>query len=93
MSDLILSELKEISKLLRLQKQVLTMDDFCTYTGFSKGHAYKLTSTNRIRFYKPLGKAIFFDLEDVVEFLKTNEIKSNGSFHKNVENYFINKSK
>lgn len=90
MENLILAELKEISKLLRLQKQVLTLNDFCTYTGFSKDHVYKLTSSNRIKFYKPLGKAIFFDLEDVLEFLKSNAVNNNKENEKKTNSYFIN---
>lgn len=73
--DIIIKELREIRRLLSLQKSVLTLEEFCIYAGISKNQAYHLTSENKIRFYRPHGKLIYFDLEDVKDFLLQNPVK------------------
>lgn len=75
MEDL-LKELREIKYLLALNKCVLTMDEFCVYAGISKHQAYHLTSENKIKYYRPHGKLIYFDVEDVKEFLLQNPIEN-----------------
>ena|ERR1022692_3194247 len=70
----ILQLLKEIKRTQGLQKDVFNMDDFCCYTGMSKDHAYHLTSSGKIKFYRPCGKLIFFEAEDVKNFLKQNPV-------------------
>lgn len=72
----IISLLKEINLKLGLQKEVFNMDDFCAFTGFSKEYAYQLTSKRILRFFRPSGKQIFFDAEDVKSFLKQNPCSS-----------------
>ena len=51
--------LNRIEQLLAGQKNVLTFDEACTYTGIS--YMYKLTCGSRIPHYKPNGKNIYFD--------------------------------
>ena len=51
--------LNRIEQLLAGQKNVLTFDEACTYTGISR--TYKLTCGSRIPHYKPNGKNIYFD--------------------------------
>lgn len=60
-----------------LNKEVITLQEFCTYAGISKSRAYKLTSGRKVPFYRPFGKKIYFDLQEVVEFLKRNRVESN----------------
>lgn len=67
--------LKELLQRQGFQKEIFNMEDFCAYTGFSKTYAYHLTSTNKIKFYRPSGKLIFFDAEDVKNFLKKNPVE------------------
>ena len=80
--DELLRELKEIKALLASQKNVLTMDEFCFYAGISKHQAYHLTSENKIKFYRPHGKLIYFDIEDVKEFLLQNPIQAQNTINK-----------
>ena len=72
----LLKELREIKSLLALNKFVLTMDEFCVYAGISKHQAYHLTSENKIKYYRPHGKLIYFDVQDVKEFLLQNPIEN-----------------
>lgn len=53
--------LSRIEQLLTGQKNVLTFDEACTFTGISRTYMYKLTSGSRIPHYKPGGKNIYFD--------------------------------
>ncbi|MDP2420090.1 helix-turn-helix domain-containing protein [Sediminibacterium sp.] len=79
MSELI-KELRDIKSLVALNKDILTMDEFCAYAGISKHQAYHLTSENKIKFYRPHGKLIYFDIEDVKEFLLQNPVNKKNKF-------------
>ena len=72
MTTEILQELQEIKQLLAFNKKVWSLDDFCAYTGLSKSYAYRLTGDGKVSFFKPFGKVIFFDADEVIEFLKQN---------------------
>lgn len=61
--------------LLLAQKKALTFMQACTYTGFKPSYMYKLTSQGRIPFYKPQGKAIFFDLDELSTWCLSNRNK------------------
>lgn len=86
----ILNEMKIIKKLLQLNKQVINLEEFCLYAGISKHQAYHLTSNNKIKFYRPFGKLIFFDIDEVIEFLKQNPVTDKHNSNKQALN-FLNK--
>lgn len=85
----ILKELQEIKKLLGLQKEMLTLEEFCVYTGISKSHVYHLISSGKIEFYKPFGKLIFFEKETVIEMLKQNPFTSEANKQNKVAKYLM----
>jgi excisionase family DNA binding protein len=64
--------LSNIENLLTSQKTVLNFDEVATYTGLSKSHLYKLTSTGGIPCYKPNGKNIYFKKLELDEWLLQN---------------------
>lgn len=53
-------------------KNVLNLDDVAMLTGFSKSHLYKMTCENRIPFYKPNGKHIYFDRAEIEAWMLRN---------------------
>jgi excisionase family DNA binding protein len=57
--------LERIENLLVLNKTVLNMHEAALLTGLSLSHLYKLTSTGGIPCYKPTGKAIYFNREEL----------------------------
>ena len=77
--------LKSIEDLLLSQKTVLNFSEVVSYTGLSKSHLYKLTSTGGIPCYKPRGKHIFFPKLEIDEWLlqkrkaTTEEIETEAS--------------
>lgn len=50
-------------------KAVLTTEELAVYTGWSKSYIFKLTSTHKLPFSKPLGKKIYFDRAVIDAFL------------------------
>ncbi|CDN31766.1 putative excisionase [Mucinivorans hirudinis] len=68
--------LDTIERLLRGQKSVLTFEEGCEFTGLSKTYMYKLTHRNKIPFFKPHGKNIYFSREELEKWLMRNQTKS-----------------
>ena len=93
MNKELLYELREIKHLLSLQKRILNLDEFCSYTGISKSHVYHLTSTGKIKCYRPFGKMIFFDVEEVIEILKQNPIAGERQRATKIEKYLLKQIK
>ena len=69
--------LSNIETLLLSQKTVLNFDEVALYTGLSKSHLYKLTSTGGIPCYKPRAKHIYFEKVEIDKWLLSNKKKSN----------------
>ncbi len=57
------NRLIRMEQLLMANKEVLTLEEACQYTGISSSYMYKLTSTEKILHFKPRGKFIYFERE------------------------------
>lgn len=66
------NRLCNIESLLLSQKTVLNFDEVATYTGLSKSHLYKLTSSGGVPCYKPQGKQIYFSKSEIDKWLLQN---------------------
>ena len=75
---LILERLDRLERLLIANKEVLTFEETCDYTGISRSYLYKLTAAGNIPHSKPNGKLIFFERKKIVRWLLQNERKSIG---------------
>ena len=64
--------LRNIETLLLSQKTVLNFDEVVAYTGLSKSYLYKLTCSGGIPCYKPQGKHIYFNKQEVEQWLLQN---------------------
>ncbi len=71
----ILERLDRLERLLIANKEVLTFDETCDYTGISRSYLYKLTAAGQIPHSKPNGKLIFFEREKIVRWLLQNQRK------------------
>jgi len=69
--------LANIEALLLSQKTVLNFDELAVYTGLSKSHLYKLTSSGGIPCYKPNGKHIFCEKAEIDQWLLRNRKATN----------------
>ncbi len=66
-------QMAHVTNLLLTQKEVLTMEECCLYTGLSKAYLYKLTHFRHIPFYKPNGKKIYFKRTELDSWLLSNK--------------------
>lgn len=57
-------------------KKVMTMREVSEFTGFSMAQLYVLTRTRAIPHSKPNGKTIFFDKNELNEWLLKNKIET-----------------
>jgi len=65
-----------LERLLIANKEVLTFEETCEYTGISRSYLYKLTSSGNIPHSKPNGKMIFFEKRKLNDWLLQNSRKS-----------------
>jgi excisionase family DNA binding protein len=72
----ILQRLTNIEYSIQGQKSVLNVLEATQFLGIKRSYLYKLTSTGRIPFYKPLGKLIYFNREELEAWLQRNRRQS-----------------
>lgn len=90
----IIQQIEEVKSLLLLQaKEVLTLKEFCLYTGFSPPYTYRLIANKALPYYKPSGKSIFFKKEDIIEYLTSIKIDNETSKQKKVSTFLLKKNK
>ena len=68
------ARLYSIELMLLGTKKVFTLEELASYSGLSKSYLYKLTSTKQIPHYKPNGKHIYFDRDEINSWLLRNEV-------------------
>lgn len=73
---LIFERLDRLERLLTANKEVLTFEETCDYTGISRSYLYKLTASGNIPHSKPNGKMIFFEKSKLDNWLLQNRRKS-----------------
>lgn len=92
--DKIINILLEIKKELAVSnlynKEVFSLQDFCTYADISLHHGHKLTQQHLIRYFRPGGKKIYIDRTDAIAYLKQNPVDSLSTTEKKTNQYFLN---
>lgn len=81
-----------IESLLLSSKKVLTFDEVVSYTGFKPSYLYKLTSSFSIPHSKPGGGKLFFDKDDIDDWLLANKVKTRSEIDQEASNILTNKS-
>lgn len=76
-TNIIEKKLERIEKLLISQKTVLNFEELVEYTGLSSSYLYKLTSKGDIPFYRPNGKQLYFNKQEIDAWLLRNRSKTN----------------
>lgn len=74
-----------------LQKNVLTFDEACIFSGLSKSYLYKLTSAQKIPHYKPSGKLIYFNREELEAWLLQNRVTPSDELDRKAQSYCMTK--
>lgn len=89
---------ERLEKLLLAKKNVLNIRELSEYTGYSISYIYKLTSRSAIPYFKPSGKAVFFDRMEIDVWLLKNkhlQVKDDGGligneWMDNIPDYWAN---
>ena len=58
-------------------KEILDFRESCKFLGLSKSTLYKLTCSGQIPFYKPNGKLIYFNKNELIHWITRRRIDSN----------------
>lgn len=69
--------LLKLEAMLLSQKVVLNFEEVAAYTGLSKSYLYKLTCSGGIPCYKPQGKHIYFNKQEIDQWLLQNRKATN----------------
>jgi len=74
-------------------KNVLSFNEASHYLELSQSHLYKLTSTGNIPHYKPNGKKIYFNREELDQWLLRNRNTTQEEIDKQAADYLIKKGR
>jgi excisionase family DNA binding protein len=72
-----------------MNKKVLTFEEAANYMGMSKSCLYKMTSQKLISHYKPNGKMIFFELEELEAYLLSVRVKPQSEIDAEASTYVV----
>lgn len=89
-------ELKKVADLISAKmslntKEVLTSDEAASYMGVSKAYLYKLTMGKKIPHYKPMGKMVYFNRQELEQWLQANRVATDEEFSQQAQAYCIKK--
>lgn len=85
----VLTEL--ITTKVSLNKDVLTSDEAASYMGVSKSYLYKLTMGNKIPHYKPMGKMVYFNRQELEQWLQANRVATDEELSQQAQAYCMRK--
>lgn len=72
-------------------KEVLTSDEAARYMGVSKSYLYKLTMTQQIPHYKPMGKMCYFNRLELEKWLQGNRVSTANEISQRAQSYCMGK--
>lgn len=89
-------ELKKVADLISAKmslntKEVLTSDEAASYMGVSKSYLYKLTMEKKIPHYKPMGKMVYFNRQELEYWLQANRVATDEELNQQAQTYCIKK--
>ena len=79
--------ISNIEENLYLNKNVLSFDEASKFLNLSKSYLYKLTSACLIPHYKPQGKMLYFDKNELEEWLRQNPVKTQAQISEQANSY------
>ncbi|MFC6999893.1 helix-turn-helix transcriptional regulator [Rufibacter roseus] len=84
---------KALEKSVILQKEILTIEEAATHTSYSVSYLYKLTSSNKIPHYNPLGNKLFFRREELDKWMLSGRSKTIEEIEKEASTFLKSKKK
>lgn len=80
-------QLNRIETAILSQKEVLTLEEAVQFTGMRKSYMYKLTSTQKIPHYKPSGKMVYFNRDELQTWLLQNRVSTHDELESKAQAY------
>lgn len=68
-------------------KEVLTFKEACIYTGLSESALYKKTMAGEIPYYKPTGKLLYFNRQELGQWLQQNRCSTDAEIADKAQHY------
>jgi len=76
-----------------MNKNVLSFEEASTFLNLSKSYLYKLTSGGLIPHYKPQGKMLYFEREQLENWLRQNPVRTQAQVEDEAQLYIHNHKK
>ena len=70
-------------------KEVLTLQEAAQYMGIARSSLYKMTSNQTIPFYRPNGKLIFFEKDDILSWIRRNRVFSTEEIEEEARRHMV----
>ena len=83
--------IQQLEKSLYQAKNILSFEEVCAFLNFSKSYLYKLTSTCAIPHFKPSGKMVYFEREELEKWLRQNPVKTKDQIEMEASSYILKK--
>ena len=89
-------DLKQVADLItaniiNVTKEVLTSNEAASYMGVSKSYLYKLTMERQIPHYKPMGKMMYFNRQELEQWLQSNRVSTDSELTQQAQAYCMKK--
>ena len=81
--------IQQLEKSLYQAKNILSFEEACAFLNFSKSYLYKLTSACAIPHYKPSGKMVYFEREELEKWLRQNPVKTKEQIEMDANAYIM----
>ncbi len=79
--------LEQIQEMLEANEKPLTFEEARAFLQVSKSTLYKLTYRRAIPFSKPAGGKLYFEKKDLLEYMRSNPVKSENQIDEEAANY------
>jgi len=97
MDEKIFEKLESIERMLieqnMLKKDVLSFTEAAIYLEVSHSHLYKLTSSGAIPAYKPNGKKLYFNRQELDQWLQSNKQVSKDEIEQEANDYLLKRGR
>ena len=93
MDSVLEKRLAALEQQMFMNKSILSFDEASLYLNLSKSYLYKLTSGGLIPHFKPQGKMLYFEKEQLEAWLRQNPVKTQTQIEEEAQRYILNHKK
>ena len=74
-----------------MDTKIITVDEAAALLDVKKSYLYKLTFRRAIPHYKPCGKKLYFDRDELVAWIKSNRVSTDEELDQEAQKYTMKK--